>query len=118
MKSAYTVAFGSAPPFCRGLRYGVAPGPGDALAEESKREQLPPAEDHPSGPARGQRKIARAHRGHRKIVERSAAEKITVPPAETEFWWLKHETTVAFQQLTGLLENNWKEWHLTEDRAE
>ena len=41
------------------------------------------------------------------------AEKLPVPAAEKEYWRVKRETSVAFQRLTGLLEENWKEWHVT-----
>ena len=36
-----------------------------------------------------------------------------VPAAEKEYWRIKRETSVAFQQLTRLLEENWKEWHVS-----
>ena len=41
------------------------------------------------------------------------AQTLSVPAAEKEFWRIKHEASVAFQQLTGILEENWKEWHVT-----
>ena len=36
-----------------------------------------------------------------------------VPLAEKEFWRMKRETSLASQQLTRLLEENWKAWHVT-----
>ena len=41
------------------------------------------------------------------------AVTVPVPAAEKEYWRLKRETSLAFQQLTGLLEENWKEWHVS-----
>ncbi len=39
------------------------------------------------------------------------AQTLSVPAAEKEYWRIKRETSSAFQQLTKLLEDNWKEWH-------
>ena len=39
------------------------------------------------------------------------AQTVPVPAAEKEFWRIKRETSLTFQQLTGILEENWKEWH-------
>jgi hypothetical protein len=41
------------------------------------------------------------------------AQTLPVPAAEKEYWRVKRETSGAFQQLTKLLEDNWKEWHLS-----
>jgi DNA segregation ATPase FtsK/SpoIIIE-like protein len=41
------------------------------------------------------------------------AVTVPVPAAEKEYWRVKRETSLAFQQLTGLLEENWKEWHVS-----
>jgi hypothetical protein len=41
------------------------------------------------------------------------AQTLPVPAAEKEYWRIKRETSLAFQQLTGILEENWKEWHVT-----
>ena len=41
------------------------------------------------------------------------AVTVPVPAAEKEYWRLKRETSLAFQQLTRLLEENWKEWHVS-----
>jgi hypothetical protein len=40
-------------------------------------------------------------------------QTLPVPAAEKEYWRVKRETSGAFQQLTKLLEDNWKEWHLS-----
>jgi hypothetical protein len=36
-----------------------------------------------------------------------------VPASEKEYWRIKRETSGVFQQLTRLLEDNWKEWHVS-----
>ena len=41
------------------------------------------------------------------------AQTLPVPAAEKEYWRIKRETSVAFQQLTRVLEDNWKEWHVS-----
>jgi hypothetical protein len=41
------------------------------------------------------------------------AQALPVPAAEKEYWRIKRETSVAFHQLTKLLEDNWKEWHVS-----
>jgi hypothetical protein len=41
------------------------------------------------------------------------AQTVAVPAAEKEFWRIKHDTNLAFGQLTRLLEDNWKEWHVS-----
>ena len=41
------------------------------------------------------------------------AQTVPVPAAEKDFWRIKHETSIAFQKLTKLLEDNWNEWHVS-----
>jgi hypothetical protein len=41
------------------------------------------------------------------------AQTLPVPAAEKEYWRIKRETSIAFQQLTRLLEDNWNEWHVS-----
>jgi hypothetical protein len=41
------------------------------------------------------------------------AQTLPVPASEKEYWRIKHETSVAFRQLTKLLEDNWQEWHVS-----
>ena len=41
------------------------------------------------------------------------AVTVPVPATEKEYWRVKRETSIAFQQLTTLLEENWKEWHVS-----
>lgn len=48
-----------------------------------------------------------------KLRKDLAAFTGPVPLAEKEFWRMKKETSLASQQLTRLLEENWKEWHVT-----
>jgi hypothetical protein len=48
-----------------------------------------------------------------KLRKDLAAYTGPVPLAEKEFWRMKKETNLAFQQQTKLLEENWKEWHVS-----
>ena len=41
------------------------------------------------------------------------AVTVPVPATEKEYWRIKRETSIAFQQLTTLLEENWQEWHVS-----
>jgi hypothetical protein len=41
------------------------------------------------------------------------AQNLPVPVAEKDYWQVKRETSIAFQRLTTLLEENWKEWHVS-----
>jgi hypothetical protein len=41
------------------------------------------------------------------------AQTLPVPAAEKEFWRIKRETSIAFQKLTKLLEENWNEWRVS-----
>ena len=45
-------------------------------------------------------------------LEIGNAQTLPVPGSEKEYLRVKRETSVAFQQLTKLLEDNWKEWHV------
>jgi hypothetical protein len=48
-----------------------------------------------------------------KVIADLNAVTVPVPANEKEYWRIKRETSVAFQQLTKLLEDNWKEWHVS-----
>jgi hypothetical protein len=48
-----------------------------------------------------------------KVIADLKASTVPVPAAETDFWRAKREATVLFQELTKLLEDHWKEWHVS-----
>jgi hypothetical protein len=48
-----------------------------------------------------------------KVRKDLDAQTLPVPASEKEYWRIKHETSIASQQLTKLLEDNWKEWHVS-----
>jgi hypothetical protein len=48
-----------------------------------------------------------------KIIADLKASTVAVPAAEHEFWRVKREASILFQELTKLLEVHWKEWHIT-----
>ena len=47
-----------------------------------------------------------------KVIADLKLSTVPVPAAEKEYWRIKHEISVMFQDLTKLLEDNWKQWHV------
>jgi TPR repeat protein len=47
----------------------------------------------------------------RVIADLNAVRTVPVPDSEREYWQVTREHALLFQQLTRLLEENWKEWH-------
>ncbi len=46
-----------------------------------------------------------------KVIADLNAVTVPVPATEKEYWRVKREVSVLFQELTKLLEDNWQEWH-------
>jgi hypothetical protein len=49
----------------------------------------------------------------RVIADLNAVTAVPVPDSEREYWQVTREHALLFQQLTTLLEENWKEWHVS-----
>ena len=49
----------------------------------------------------------------RVIADLNAVTAVPVPDSEREYWQVAREHALLLQQLTTLLEENWKEWHVS-----